>query len=155
MCRLGHEVPLPARLLDLVCPEGISSICMDYCPSAFGFANPPVSPSFSLSAKSGLGISTPSVVLPYVIPPSLLIGLKIAGSMMFFSSLIASSLTQNLTPSTIANTPVFFPGVALDSNSCVENSFPSMEKMASLTRLGFTSLDGAGVRPVSAHSLMP
>lgn len=90
-----------------------------------------------------------------MIPPSLLIGRRTPGSMIFLSSLIASSLTQNRTPSMIASTPVFLPLVALLSNSCVLNSFPSTEKTASLTLDGLTSVQGAGVRPVSAHSEVP
>lgn len=75
--------------------------------------------------------------------------------MIFLSSLIASSLTQNLTPSMIANTPVFLPGVALLSNSVVDNNFPSILKMASFTREGLTSVQGAGVRPLNDHSDVP
>ena len=74
---------------------------------------------------------------------------------MFLSSLIASSLTQNLTPSIIANTPVFLPGVALLSNSVVENSLPSILNTASFTREGLTSVQGAGVRPLNDHSDVP
>lgn len=88
-----------------------------YCPSTFGFTNPSVSPTFSFSPKSGLGISTPSVVRPYIIPPNLLTGLSTPGSIIFLSSLIASSLTQNFTPSTTTSTPVFFPFVTRLSNS--------------------------------------
>lgn len=90
-----------------------------------------------------------------MIPPSRLTGLSTPGSMRFLSSLIASSLTQNLTPSTTANTPVFLPGVALLSNSVVDSSFPSMLKIASLTREALTSVHGAGVRPLKDHSEVP
>jgi hypothetical protein len=75
--------------------------------------------------------------------------------MMFLSSLIASSLAQNLTPSTIARTPVFLPGVALLSNSFVSTSFPSIEKIASWTLAALIDLHGAGCKPVSAHSDVP
>jgi len=93
---------------------------------------------------------------------------------MFRSSLIASSRAQNLTPSMIASTPVFLPGVALLSNSFVSMSLPSILKIAlphgyqylfkdnqtkspltSFTRLAFTSLHPAGVNPVKTHSLTP
>ena len=90
-----------------------------------------------------------------MIPPNRLIGFSTIGSIRFLSSLIASSLTQNLTPSTIANTPVFFPGVCLDSNSCVDTNLPSTLNTASFTRDACTALLGAGVRPESAHSEMP
>ena len=95
------------------------------------------------------------MVLPYIIPPKRLIGRKIAGSSIFLSSFKASSRAQNRIPSTIARTPVFFPGVARLSNSCVENSFASTEKIASLTREHLTTVQVAGVRPESAHSLIP
>lgn len=78
-----------------------------------------------------------------------------AGSIRFLSSLIASSLTQNLVPSIIARTPVFFPGVALLSNSFVLSNLPSIEKMDSFTLLAFTVLHGAGVNPLRLHSLSP
>ena len=78
-----------------------------------------------------------------------------AGSIRFLSSLIASSLAQNLTPSTTANTPVFLPGVALLSNSWVFINLHSAEKMASLTLLAFTCEQGAGVKPLNAHSETP
>ena len=145
---------LSMKLSKSISSTSPSLLCL-YCSSPFPFTNPSVSPSFSFSAKSGLGSSHPSTVLPYMIPPNLLIGLKIPGSIIFLSSLIASSLTQNLTPSTIASTPVFFPGVARLSNSCVLCNFPSMLKTASFTLEHFTSVQGAGVRPERGHSETP
>lgn len=137
----------------------------------FGFTRPAGSASFLNSSQSGRGISMPSVKRPYVMPPKRAMGRRIyfsqystqsgdhlqltAGSIKFRSSLIESSRAQNLTPSMTASTPVFFPGVALLSNSCVFMSLPSTLKIASLTLLALTSLQGAGVRPVSAHSDTP
>ena len=126
-----------------------------HCPSIFSFTKPSVSPCCCFSSQSGLGISTPVTVLPYVIPPSRLMGRSIAGSMRFLSSLIASSRTQNLTPSMIANTPVFFPFVARLSNSLVSINLPSMANMLSLTRLQATEVHLAGVNPDKAHSEIP
>lgn len=78
-----------------------------------------------------------------------------AGSTMFFSSLMASSLAQNLTPSRIASALVFFPGVTRLSNSFISTNLHSTAKMASFTLLALIWLHGAGVRPVRAHSLTP
>ena len=132
-----------------------SSYQRDHCPSTFGLIKCSNSPAFFESSKSGLGSSKNPVVLPYVIPPKRLIGFRIAGSIAFLSSLIASSLAQNRVPSMIARTPVFFPGVALLSNSFVSISLPSIEKIASLTREAFTVVHGAGCNPDIAHSEMP
>ena len=68
---------------------------------------------------------------------------------------MASSRAQKRNPSTMASTLVFFPGVALLSNSFVSTSLASIEKTASLTREGLISVHGAGWSPVKAHSEMP
>lgn len=129
-----------------------------HCPSTFP-RTPPSLPPFPFPSTStphsGLGISTASVVRPYAIPPNRLIGLNTAGSTMLRSGLTASSRTQNRTPSTTASTPVFFPGVARLSNSCVLSSRPSTLKTASWTREHATAPQGAACRPESDHSDTP
>lgn len=126
-----------------------------YCPSTLDLTKLSSSPAFLASSKSGRGISKKLVFLPYVIPPSRLIGLSTVGSSKVFSLLIASSLAQNLVPSMIARTPVFLPGVARLSNSFVSISLPSMEKIASLTREALTVVHGAGCNPEIDHSDTP
>jgi hypothetical protein len=53
------------------------------CSSVFGFFRCSRLPSFINFPKSGRNISRPSITLPYVIPPILLIGLKTEGSIRF------------------------------------------------------------------------
>ena len=48
-----------------------------HCPSCFGFTIPRASAVSRISDHSGRGISTPSAMRPYVMPPSLLMGLRI------------------------------------------------------------------------------
>lgn len=124
----------------------------------------------------GLNASNPTAFLPYVMPPirptgrrtcpssQLCVWLRgierpwpTSGSMRFFSSLTASSRAQKFTPSRIARTPVFFPGVAglRLSNSLTSCRWHSVAKTDSFTRGGLTMRDGAGCSPLISHSLTP
>jgi hypothetical protein len=61
-------------------PQLVRLPCHCYWPSSFGFTIPRASAVSRISDHSGRGISTPSAMRPYVIPPSLLTGLRICGS---------------------------------------------------------------------------
>ncbi|KAL1979967.1 hypothetical protein VTN96DRAFT_4852 [Rasamsonia emersonii] len=72
-----------------------------------------------------------------------------------FSSLIASSRTQNRVPSMIARTPVFLPALTRLSNSLVSTSLPSTANIDSFTREAWTVEQGAWCSPAIFHSETP